>query len=366
MPETFWVVLVIYQMPDASCEKYSPCKQAIQFSLEHSVGNCFDLSNSRTGSMKKFPFTSARRPLARGRFRGKKCASREGASAVETTLVMMAIVGCLVFLMGGFSGRVGSVFGETERALGLEAEVGAQLDTQPGATSNAFRDQQRLQIQQANATEQILRMVIFTASVLVFLAYTVVFMSRAEAGNSPSETETQEVSGETKRRARRPTSFAAKLLNKRGKIGKILRDEMAEFDTDHLQVAKFMTPNPTLVSDNQTVAEVVNLIKTNGFRHLLVVDSAKNLTGIISDRDLVDLEGRELDSVMTADPISVEAETPVSIAITIMVKNRISALPVTHESKVVGILTNSDLLLTLQCLLVNVQEEFSHKDEVLN
>ena len=359
MSETFWVVLIIFRQLRIQEENIRTRNKLARFQSTTPMAN-FLIFPVHPTCMKNFPFRSVRGSLKNYRARGKKFAFREGVSVVETTVVMVAIVGCLVFLMGGFSGRVSNVFEHTERALGLESamDTGSEWQTK----SNSESESHRQQVQQTTATEQILRMVIFTASVLVFLAYTVVFMTRAESSIAPTELEQHPASSVESKAPERTLSFASKLLNKRGKIGKILRNEMAEFDSDHLQVAKFMTPNPTLVLDSQTVPEVVNLISANGFRHLLVVDSEKCLVGIISDRDLIDLDGKELTDVMTANPISVEVETPVSIAITIMVKNRISALPVMHESKVVGILTNSDLLLTLQCLLVNVQEEFSHKD----
>ena len=51
--------------------------------------------------------------------------------------------------------------------------------------------------------------------------------------------------------------------------------------------------------------------------------------------------------IMTPNPITVERDQDVKIAIMLMIKHNISGLPVTRESKLVGIITKSDIVNTL-------------------
>ena len=47
-----------------------------------------------------------------------------------------------------------------------------------------------------------------------------------------------------------------------------------------------MTPTPTTMHPNQTVAEAIELLARSSFRHLPLVDDEGVLAGVISDRDL--------------------------------------------------------------------------------
>ena len=51
--------------------------------------------------------------------------------------------------------------------------------------------------------------------------------------------------------------------------------------------------------------------------------------------------------IMSSDPITVNEDEDVKLAITLMIKHRISGLPVIRKSKLVGIITKSDIVRTL-------------------
>ena len=51
--------------------------------------------------------------------------------------------------------------------------------------------------------------------------------------------------------------------------------------------------------------------------------------------------------IMSANPITVNKDEEIKVAITKMIKNRISGLPVLNNSKLVGIITKSDIVSTL-------------------
>lgn len=58
-------------------------------------------------------------------------------------------------------------------------------------------------------------------------------------------------------------------------------------DPDQTRLSQVLTPNPTTVFKETSVASCVQLIRTRGFRHLPVVNEFRNPIGIISSRDLL-------------------------------------------------------------------------------
>ena len=83
---------------------------------------------------------------------------------------------------------------------------------------------------------------------------------------------------------------------------------------------------------------------------MMVRDNQK-LVGIISDRDLAKTNAKTAADLMTADPLSVEPDTLINPAITLLVQKRISCLPVVKNQHLMGVLTTTDLMMALQCTL---------------
>jgi signal-transduction protein with cAMP-binding, CBS, and nucleotidyltransferase domain len=90
-------------------------------------------------------------------------------------------------------------------------------------------------------------------------------------------------------------------------------------------------------------------------RHVLVVDDERRLLGIVSDRDLKQRAGATAGEIMTRRPLAITPNTPLLPAITTMLQRSISCLPVVDGDALVGVLTTTDLLLSLQCVLQSLQ-----------
>ena len=114
------------------------------------------------------------------------------------------------------------------------------------------------------------------------------------------------------------------------------------------------------ITPNTSLPEAMRLVRHRGIRHLPVVEDDR-LVGIVSDRDLKQamaspataLESHELrylldavtvEEIMTRAVVTVGRMFPVEEAARLMVTEKISALPVTERGKLIGIVTETDVL----------------------
>lgn len=114
------------------------------------------------------------------------------------------------------------------------------------------------------------------------------------------------------------------------------------------------------ITPETRLPEALRLVQRRGVRHLPVVENG-NLVGIVSDRDLkrampsaaTSLSAQELNYLldrvkagefMTRGVITIAPMFPVEEAARIMVTEKISALPVTEGGRLVGIVTETDVL----------------------
>jgi acetoin utilization protein AcuB len=127
-------------------------------------------------------------------------------------------------------------------------------------------------------------------------------------------------------------------------------------------VRAIMTPQPFCVTPEHTAAQIVELFHTHGFRHFLVADAGR-LVGVISDRDVIRLFGNNdslepayLKSVtvadlMSTDLVTISADATLAEATTSILEQGINCLPVVENGQAVGILTSTDLFLSLEQVL---------------
>jgi CBS domain-containing protein len=132
-------------------------------------------------------------------------------------------------------------------------------------------------------------------------------------------------------------------------------------------VSEKMTAPPVTVSPSATLTEARTLLDRHRVRHLIVLDQWQ-LVGIITDRDIRQAslphppgqphpEGDALmdlvrvSQAMTKEVITVMPETLLEHAAMLLIYHRIGALPVVKQGRVVGIITETDLLEAfLECM----------------
>ena len=120
-------------------------------------------------------------------------------------------------------------------------------------------------------------------------------------------------------------------------------------------VQEIMTKNPYAIEANQSVREAMHRLLSLDIRHLPVLDRGV-LVGMLSDRDVRGLASATLSGevndqlsaavsdLMTSDPISVDPEADIGEVIDLMIENKVGALPVVAEDKLVGIVSYVDVL----------------------
>jgi acetoin utilization protein AcuB len=126
-------------------------------------------------------------------------------------------------------------------------------------------------------------------------------------------------------------------------------------------VAKRMMRNPVCVDENDSMKKAMDLLKDREIRHLPVLKDGEKLVGIVTERDIKQaspspataLEIREIyylldkvkvKQIMTRRPYTISSTAPIEEAALIMREKRIGCLPVVEEGRLVGILTETDLL----------------------
>jgi acetoin utilization protein AcuB len=127
-----------------------------------------------------------------------------------------------------------------------------------------------------------------------------------------------------------------------------------------MTVQDIMQRGVVTVSPESKLGELTSLLGRRGIRHLPVLDQG-SLAGIISDRDLKGamaslattaspanllsrLDHLTAADIMTRAVMTIGPMVPAEEAARVMVAKKISALPVTEGTRLVGIVTDTDVL----------------------
>ncbi|GGJ67859.1 acetoin utilization protein AcuB [Anoxybacillus voinovskiensis] len=125
-------------------------------------------------------------------------------------------------------------------------------------------------------------------------------------------------------------------------------------------VEQIMKTNVATLQPHQTIAEAMQLLKQHRIRHLPIVDEEQHVVGIVTDRDIRDVSPsifhacehledfeKPVSTIMKTDVITGHPLDFVEEVAALFYEHRISCLPITKDGKLVGIITETDLLYTL-------------------
>lgn len=125
-------------------------------------------------------------------------------------------------------------------------------------------------------------------------------------------------------------------------------------------VGERMTSPALTIGPEMGVQDALALMRRDHVRRFPVIDSKGNLVGIISEKDLLDatpsdattlsvweinylLSKLTVEKIMTKNVITITTDTPLEEAARIMADKKIGGLPVVEGTKVVGIVTETDI-----------------------
>lgn len=151
-----------------------------------------------------------------------------------------------------------------------------------------------------------------------------------------------------------------------------------------IQIEDVMTRNPSTLSRFSSLADARQLMSENKFRHVPVVDDDGGLLGIVSQRNVLahgnadalaigkeelleNEKGILLADIMTSGLITITPKTSIRAAAQLILKHKVGCLPVLdHESKMVGIVTDTDFVaITTQLLEIMEETDPVSYDELL-
>ncbi len=127
-----------------------------------------------------------------------------------------------------------------------------------------------------------------------------------------------------------------------------------------MRVMDRMRRSPVTIGRNDTLDHALRTLETRKIRHLPVVEGDR-LIGIVSDRDLKKAAPSPFDrdtaeeflrltsavtikEVMSKEAVTTSPHSPIEEAASLMFQKRIGALPVVQDGRLVGIITETDVL----------------------
>jgi acetoin utilization protein AcuB len=109
---------------------------------------------------------------------------------------------------------------------------------------------------------------------------------------------------------------------------------------------RYMTRHPHSIRVDETIATAQKLMAKLHVRHLPVLDGGK-LVGVVSERDLVlattdSTKALRIADVCVEEPYAVDVETSISVVAATMAHKKIGSTIVMEEGKLAGIFTAVD------------------------
>jgi CBS domain-containing protein len=133
-----------------------------------------------------------------------------------------------------------------------------------------------------------------------------------------------------------------------------LLEAIADGDAEDASAGGTVRSPAVTVSPAETVIEAARLMSTTGVTHLVVADAENDRPiGVLSTLDLAAALAGEprsehpaarVEQLMTTDVVTVSPETPLKGVAAILIEHRISGVPVVSDEKVVGVVSEDDIL----------------------
>ncbi len=128
------------------------------------------------------------------------------------------------------------------------------------------------------------------------------------------------------------------------------------------KVEEFMTPSVVTVTPSSTVMDASKLMSEKSISCVVVEEDGKPV-GMVTERDITNLYSKKecddttpVSKVMSSPVIFAGADSNIDYVVRNMIKNGIRRMPVVKDGKIVGIITESDIVRQLPDLIPRVKK----------
>ncbi len=111
-----------------------------------------------------------------------------------------------------------------------------------------------------------------------------------------------------------------------------------------IPVKEIMTPNVISVPETMPVKDVAELLSEKRITGVPVVDEDGQVTGVLSEYDIISRQGATAADIMSRQVISAAEETDAGEVAQLLTNRRIRRVPILAEGRLVGIVSRSDLM----------------------
>ena len=124
-------------------------------------------------------------------------------------------------------------------------------------------------------------------------------------------------------------------------------------NNENILISQLLTRNLVSVNENKTTYNAIKLLTTNNIGALPVLNDNMELSGIISERDIireisnnlsVNFKKSNIKSIMTSKVITINKNTKSETIMDIMSKNKIRHIPIVENKLLIGIVSIGDVV----------------------
>ena len=279
--------------------------------------------------------------------------NNEGNAVVEYAILLGLIAAVTILGLDVLSRTTESALSQVGGALG---NGGVPLAA--GQPSPAIPPEVRLQAEVANTN---LWIGVTISGGLVATLFACILISWHKTRKKLDEV--SEHTGSVERVSQQVKYVQPKLIAKRQHILKTLAMNIDRLLHSTLQVKQLMSTNVATIHPDMLIEDLKAHMAKLEVRHILVTSHEGKLLGVISDRDVKGKPGQNAGHIMSRDPISVGPDMEISPAVTMMLDNSISCLPIVEHGELKGIVTSTDLMMAVQCCLHVLRNATSAMEE---
>ena len=145
--------------------------------------------------------------------------------------------------------------------------------------------------------------------------------------------------------------LVTRLNAKREALWQLLMSDNDLLLKNQIAVRHVMTFDPVAITTSTSGKQIAELIARHHIARLLVCDENQSLLGLVRESDHRADPEASAEEIMIPSPGSIAPGSTLGTALSLLIERGLSFLPVVDQGKLCGVLTPTDLVLTLHCSL---------------